>query len=391
MSGRRDLRMRGTTRNGTVQRRARAVGCTVLLLLATVATGEAAAAPTKPSAAVQLAVGVPYSSTIDRDVAATEWLKLPQYMRPGDSLTLASDSSRSSIRYCLVPVIDDFDQADTETACDGPGYTSEYEHADVGMGKFRRTLEWSREAGPGMLLVAPGCGFCGADVWTYSVTIEQVITRVNIGTARLERSPRNVALTASATFGDNTPAADGIPGRLLWRIGSEDDLQPLAQATTAGGQLALSGTLPQEAAGKTVELSACVDQVGGGDPRCTAQSVKIDPDPIPSLATSRLKMNRTRVISAPVTCAPVFAPNGCRGILELTTRRALSFRGRLGPVRLARQRFAIPAGQTTRIAVRLGKQQPKRERKASRAARRKAIIRLDGQSGRASRNVRLAF
>jgi hypothetical protein len=369
----------------------RAVGCMALLMLTAVVTGEAAAAPTKPSAAVPLAVGVPYSSTIDRDVAATEWLKLPQYMRPGDSLTLASDSSRSSIRYCLVPVIDDFDQADTETACDGPGYTSEYEHADVDAGKYRRTLEWSRQAGPGMLLVAPGCGFCGADVWTYSVTIEQVITRVNIGTARLERSPRTVALTASATFGDNTPAADGIPGQLLWRMGSGADLQPLSQATTAGGQVAFSGTLPREAAGRTVELSACVNQVGGGDPRCTAQSVKIDPDPLPSLTTSRLRMNRRRVISAPVTCSPVFAPGGCRGTLELTTRRALSFRGRLAPVRLARQRYAIPAGQTTRIAVRLGKRQAQLVRKVRRARAATATIRLDGQSGRATRSVRLAF
>jgi hypothetical protein len=384
--------MRGTPRHATVRRRARAAGCAVLLLLTTVATGEAAAAPpTKPSAAAQLAVGIPYSSTIDRDVAAQEWLKLPQYMRPGDSLTLASDSSRSSIRYCLVPVIDDFDAADTATACDGPGYPSEFDHADVSSGMYRRTIEWSRQAGPGMLLVAPGCGFCGADVWTYSVTIEQVITRVNIGTARLERSPRNVALTASATFGDNTPAADGIAGQLLWRIGSSDDLQPLAQATTAGGQLAFGGTLPQEAAGKTVELSACVNQVGGGDPRCTAQSVKVDPDPIPTLITSRLKMNRRRVILAPVTCAAVFAPNGCRGTLELTTRRSLSFRGRSGLVRLARQRFAIPAGQTTRIAVRLGKQQARLVRKVRRARAAKATIRLDGQPGRATRNVSLGL
>ena len=368
----------------------RAVGCVAVLLFTAVLTGEAAAAPTKPSAAVQLTLGVPYSSTIDRDVAATEWLKLPQYMRPGDSLTLASDSSRSSIRYCLVPVVDDFDQADTEEACDGPGYTSEFTHADVDSGKFRRTLEWSRPAGPGMLLVAPGCGFCGADVWTYSVTIEQAITRVNIGTARLGRSPRNVSLIASATFGDNTPAADGIPGQLLWRMGSGADLQPLAQATTAGGQLAFSGNLPQEAAGRTVDLSACVNQVGGGEPRCTAQSVKVDPDPIPALTTSRLKMNRSRVISAPVTCSAVFAPGGCRGTLELTTRRSLSFRGRFGKVRLARQRFAIPAGQTTKVAVRVGKRQARFVRKVSRARAATATIRLDGQTGRATRSVTVA-
>jgi hypothetical protein len=366
-----------------------AFGASVLLAVAAAAPSAAVAAPTTPSTAFQLTVGVPYTSTIDRSKAATEWLKLPAYMRPGDSLTFTSDSSYSSIRYCLVPSIDDFEQKDTERACDGPGYTSAFAHEDVTQGKFRRTLEWSEQAGPGLLLVAPGCGFCGHDIWTYSVTIEQVITRVNIGTPTLERSSRSISLTAAATFGDNTPASDGIPGHLLWRTGDEGQFQSVGQATTADGRLVFNGTLPPQAAGRTVQISACVDQVGGGEPRCTAQNVKIAPDPIPTLAATQLKMNKRRVVKAPLACSPVFAPTGCQGSIELKTQKQVRFHGSTRKVTLAHQAFVIAAGQTSEVKVRLGKAYAKLVRTQPRAHSVKAIIKLSGQPGKVVRTLRL--
>ena len=359
------------------------------VLIAALVAGAALAASNSPSTAFQLKLGVPYSSTIDRSKAATEWLKLPSYMRPGDTLTFAAESSDSSIRFCLVPAVDDFAQKDTQARCDGPGYTSAFAHADIDQGKYRRTLDWEMEAGDGFLLVQPGCGACGRKIWTYSITVEQVITRVNIGMPALEHSPRKVSIVAATTLGDNSSAPDGIPGRLLWRMSDDAPFQPLSTATTSGGRLALNGTLPPYASGKTIELSACVDQIGGGEPRCSGHQVKIDPDPLPTVAASRVKLSSTRSLTVPLVCAQALAPENCVGIIEIRTSRAVQVGTSRRKVRLARQEFSIPPGATTRVVVRLGKRQARLLQSDARARRVATIIRLDEQPGKRMTTLRV--
>ena len=163
-----------------------------------------------------------------------------------------------------------------------------------------------------------------------------------------------------------------------------------AQGTSIGGQLAFNGLLPPAAAGLNVQLAACINQIGGGEPRCAAtQNVAIAPDPIPTLAATRLKLNRKRAVTAPLVCAPVFAGTGCRGSIEIKTRRSVRFKGKNGKVRLARVRFTIPAGQTTGVKLTLARAQADLIRKVSRARAVHVIVKLDGKSGQTLKRVTL--
>jgi hypothetical protein len=301
-------------------------------------------------------------------------------MRPGDSLTLASDSSERSIRYCLVPNVDDFEQIDTQDACGTPGYPSQYTYVDVAEGKFRRTMEWTEAAGPGFLLVHPGCGACSTDVWVYTVTIEQLTTRVNIGLPKVEPSTRHIAVNASATLGDNSQAPDGIAGQLYWRPRSGDvqDLQLLASATTLGGQLAFEGTLPSAAGGSEIQLVACVDQIGGGEQQCAKQRVKVPADKKPSIKRRRGKMTRVGVVRLPLRCSQEVAPASCDGSIRLKARG----------LRSPRKRFSILGGEVSRVPIRLNNRFATQVRNHG-PLQAKAIVKLKGQAGRRITHIRL--
>lgn len=148
----------------------RLVGFAVLLA-ACAWPSTASAAPTTPSTAHQLQIGVPWSSLIERapdpDWAAA-WLRLPEPLNPGDKVTFASDADYG-ITYCLVPAVDDFGATDAERRCErdysGPGYVY------LGAGKWRRTLKWAHPSSQGFLVAG---AFSFARPVTYSVLLERI-------------------------------------------------------------------------------------------------------------------------------------------------------------------------------------------------------------------------
>lgn len=139
------------------------VGLMTLLVLGAAPT--AVAAPDKPSTAHQLEVDVTYSSSLSN--GGHEWLRLPQSMNSGDELTFATETD-GSIRYCLVPDIDDYEQLDAEERC--RSYEESYEYVDVEYGKYRRTMKWSEDSGQGFLLVVEE----EYDPTVYSIVIEEI-------------------------------------------------------------------------------------------------------------------------------------------------------------------------------------------------------------------------
>lgn len=158
-----------------IMRRAGWLLCMAALLCLIPSTG-AMAAPDKPSKAHHLEIGVAYSSSIpdeDRNDAGHHWLRLPDSMNPGDEITFAIDTD-SEIRLCLVPDVDDFGQLDVEEGCDVHGYTSDYEHIDLGAGKYRRTMKWTENSGPGFMLVVGDYDCCRRVTTVYSLLIENV-------------------------------------------------------------------------------------------------------------------------------------------------------------------------------------------------------------------------
>ena len=89
--------------------------------------------------------------------------------------------------------------------------------------------------------------------------------------------PAAFALTANLTYGDNAPAADGIPAWLQWRTvaarkSEEVPYADVVGARSAGGTLGFAGVMPPQAEGAEVELRVCVAQPGGVNLRCGADA-----------------------------------------------------------------------------------------------------------------------
>lgn len=144
----------------------------VALVGLSAATTTATAAPTKPSLAHQLQVGVPYSSSLPSGAGAPafEWLRLPEPMGPGDKITFASDAD-NEIRYCLAPAVDDFAQLDTQDGCE---YEEKLPTIELYSGKYRRTLKWTGPPSHGFLLVSGEYWCCEPITTVYSVMVERI-------------------------------------------------------------------------------------------------------------------------------------------------------------------------------------------------------------------------
>lgn len=139
-------------------------------------TAGAVAAPTAPSTAHQLQVGVPYSSSLPdrrRNYAGRAWLRLPESMGPGDKITIAIETD-SEVRLCLAPDVDDFGQLDMEDRCGANGYTGSLVTEDLSAGKYRRTLKWTEAESHGFLLIVGDWSCCARVTTVYSLMAEGI-------------------------------------------------------------------------------------------------------------------------------------------------------------------------------------------------------------------------
>ena len=238
---------------------------------ALIAAAPASAAPTSPSSAGPLAVGLPFSEFVPR-AEYYHWLRLPQGLRNLDQMQLAVDVSDGA-RLCLAGPADDFDEQRIEEACNDADNDLGNVWTYAESGKSRQTLAWRGTPAAEYLVVKDNAGY-GI---TYSVTVERIVERVNLGLPAMTRTPLRVALRAATAYGDNTPAADGIAGYLEWRAvkGRPATWKRIGSATVSGGALELGGKLPKSVRGRKVRLRACVDQPGGDRPRCVTRKVRV--------------------------------------------------------------------------------------------------------------------
>ena len=141
------------------------------LLAALTAASSAVAAPTTPSTAHQLQIGVPWSSSmaaVRPDYLGSEWLRLPEPMNPGDKITIASDAD-TWITYCLVPAVDDFSALAARQTCRNLDDEEDTGVANVAAGKWRRTLKWTKPSSHGFLLA-----LTRSSATVYSVMVERI-------------------------------------------------------------------------------------------------------------------------------------------------------------------------------------------------------------------------
>lgn len=231
-----------------------------------------------PSSASLINVGVPFSGTWygtpirirnEYDESdPTHWWRLAPVLRVGDTIQVAVDASQTQVvNLCLASPVDDYGAADALSGCGrGTGYP----------GAFRRLrVPYNGTTGQPFLVVDPGYDEAASDPssGSYTVTIEKVITRVNIGTTPSRRVRRSFTYRAALRYGDNTPAADGTGGVLQWkRAGAGKGPRTwakLAGARSTRGMVTFRARVPKRIKAKRkFALRSCVLQPGGG-PRCT--------------------------------------------------------------------------------------------------------------------------
>lgn len=254
------------------RRRLTAVLVTALALTGFLAPNALASPNTGPSKAKTVKVGVPFTGNWPGTKGATHWWRLPTTLRPGDEVQLAVDARDETTYLCFVPPVDDFDVANALSNCDSRDFSVH--------GLDRLIMPYDLAAGQPFLVVNT------SDSWnsgileylsggSYTITIERIVTLVNLGMAIPPQIPANFVLTANLTYGDNTPAADGTPAFLQWRYVPADSDNPdpfvnVASALSSGGVATFVGAMPPEAQGGTVQMRACVAQPGGDSVRCGA-------------------------------------------------------------------------------------------------------------------------
>jgi hypothetical protein len=239
-----------------------AVLTTVFALAAILAPSAVASPNTSPSKAKTVQVGVPFTGSWPGSDASVHWWRLPTTLRPGDEVQLAIDNHQGLNDFCLVPPVDDFGAGDALDDCSSRELTIS--------GLDRVVMPYDFSAGQPFLVVG-----LGEESTTYSITIERIVTLVNIGMVIPPQIPASFVLAANLTYGDNTPAADGVPAYLQWRYEPADKDNPapfvnVATALSSGGVATFAGSMPSEAQGGTVQMRACVAQPGGADVRCGA-------------------------------------------------------------------------------------------------------------------------
>lgn len=259
-----------------------AAPASALLILLVFAGLVSASSNVGPSGATGVKVGVPFTGVwkgtpYGHSYYPSHWWKLPGTIRPGDKVQLAVDNrlgKDESVNFCLVPPVDDFDASDAFGTCseEDPG---------VGYGSQDR-IELTYEGASGRaFLVAWLDDYCcldaeetvGSGYGQYTATIERTVSLVNLGITIPPAIPASFSLFAYLTYGDNTPAANGIPAFLQWRFApsrgvDSPPFENVVTAFSAGGVATFTGTMPAIAQGSTVQMRACVAQPGGTDVLC---------------------------------------------------------------------------------------------------------------------------
>ncbi len=247
-----------------------------LAILCGLSTSAQASDNTGPARAIPINAGVPFSG----DWAGTprqhrtdccdywHWYRPTFPLRNGDTVQLAIDNTTSdqSTQACFVGPVDEFG---ADTALENDCHTDAFvdDHA-----AGRESLVYD-DSQPNGFLVVRAFFCCGEIAGQYTMTVERVITRINIGLVPPQRVSRSFTLTASLRYGDNTPAADGSVASLFWRRHKDSPgpqaFTSLASASSSGGMVNFSASLP-DSAGPEVELRACAPQPGGTESRCTS-------------------------------------------------------------------------------------------------------------------------
>ncbi len=248
--------------------------------------GHSAAASdnVRPSSAPLLDLGVPFAGSwfgtpdAEDDRSARHWWRIGPVVRTGDSVQVAIDNSGSpyTLRPCLVAPTDDFGADDELRKCG-----SFFDGSISGGRQDRQTIRYSGPTGqPFLVLVTSRVDSPqeDSDSGGYSATIENIVSRVNIGAVPPRSVKRSFAYRATLRYGDNTPAADGTLGVLQWRrargYSGPKAFRTLASASSIGGALRFAAKIPKRVT-KRLQLRACVSQPGG-TPRCTrATTVKV--------------------------------------------------------------------------------------------------------------------
>lgn len=248
------------------------VAVLAVLVLALILAPSGVASPnTGPSTAQTVSLGVPFSGSWPGTKGARHWWRLSTTLRPGDEVQLAVDSRDEITYFCMVPPVDDFDASNALLGCDSRDFYVQGQNRvivpyDLATGQPFLVAANSEYWGPSAIVEHIGGG-------GYSVTIERIVTLVNIGMAIPSQIPSDFSLIANLTYGDNAPAADGIPAFLQWRYLPTDSATPepfvnVATAVSSGGVATFVGAMPAAAQGGTVQLRACVTQPGGDAVRC---------------------------------------------------------------------------------------------------------------------------
>lgn len=257
------------------------------LILVALAGPASASTNVGPSSATEVKQSVPFTgiwngTPYGHTRYPSHWWRLPGTLRSGDSIQLAVDNrlgKKSDISFCLIPPVDDFGATDAFDPC-REGYPG------VGEGEQDR-LQMTYDGG--------ATGRANLAVWLdddcclsegekveigygqYTITLEQIETLVNLGLEVPSSIPATFNLVSYLTYGDGSPAGNGIPAFLQWRVIPPSGVDPtpfenVVTAYSSGGLATFTGTMPPSAQGSKVQLRACVAQPGSTNVRCGASA-----------------------------------------------------------------------------------------------------------------------
>ena len=177
---------------------------------AMVAAPPASAAPTSPSSAAPLSVGLPFSEFVPRAEYYHWSSDCPRAC--GTSIRCTSPSTCPTARGCRFSPAwpaDDFDEQRVEEECNDADNELGNVWTFAESGKSWQVLAWRGTPAAEYLVVKDNAWL----QWiTYAVTVERIIERVNIGLPAMTRTPRRVELRAATAYGDNTRAVPTASG-----------------------------------------------------------------------------------------------------------------------------------------------------------------------------------
>lgn len=260
------------------QRVVAAIAALVMLGLPLAMAQSATASPnTSPSTAIEVTPGLPFSGSwpgtplLDLNDCCDyrHWYRPTVGLRSGDTMQLAVDATQDyGFELCLASPTDDFSATEVvrRECANGTQIT--------GPGLSRHQLVYQRSQPGGFLVVTKGIPDDVTVYGSYTMTIERIITRVNIGFVPPARPGLRLSIRAALRYGDNTPVADGIGAQLQYRWkparpGVRVPFKTIGRGASRGGNVVLRGRLPRASSSMVTQLRACVDQPGGTVPRCT--------------------------------------------------------------------------------------------------------------------------